>query len=75
VHTLVKQISLRGRDFEQGIPREYLQQLNGHYENWTRSYKLGPLLTVESDNLDFVNRKDDLEKVVRMIEKKLNMKR
>lgn len=73
VDTLLKQISLRGRDFEQRIPREYLEQLNGHYENWTRNYKLGPLLTIESDSLDFVNRKSDLERVVKMIGKRLKM--
>ena len=69
--TLMKQIALRGRDFEQGIPREYLEQLNGHYENWTKRYQLGPLLTVESDNLDFVTRKEDLETIVKMIEGRL----
>lgn len=73
VDTLVKQISLRGRDFEQGISREYLEQLNKHYENWTRNYTLGPLLTVESDSLDFVARKEDLEKIVGTIEQKLQM--
>lgn len=73
VDTLVKQISLRGRDFEQGIPREYLEQLNRHYESWTHNYKLGPLLVVESDTLDFVNRKNDLRRVVQMIERKLKM--
>lgn len=73
VDTLVKQIASRGRDFEQGIPREYLEQLNTHYENWTRNYKLGPLLTVESDSLDFVNRKEDLEKIVGLIKKRLKM--
>jgi hypothetical protein len=73
VDTLVKQIASRGRDFEQGIPREYLEQLNRHYENWTQNYRLGPLITIESDNLDFVNRKDDLEKIVKMIRKKLRM--
>ncbi len=73
IDTLLKQISLRGRDFEQGIPREYLEQLNTHYENWTRSYKLGPLLTVESDDLDFVNKKEDLETIVKMIEQKLGI--
>lgn len=72
VDTLLKQIGLRGRDFEQGIPREYLEQLNKHYENWTQNYRLGPLLTVESDNLDFVNKKDDLERIVKMIEKQLH---
>jgi len=73
VDTLAKQISLRGRDFEQGIPREYLEQLNGHYESWTQNYKLGPLLTVESDGLDFVNSKDDLGRIVKMIQKRLKM--
>ena len=75
VDTLQKQISLRGRDFEQGIPREYLEQLNSHYEHWTQNYKLGPLLSVQSDGLDFVNREEDLERIVSLIEKKLDMKR
>jgi deoxyadenosine/deoxycytidine kinase len=75
VNTLLKQIGLRGRDFEQAIRREYLEQLNIHYEAWIKRYKLGPLLTVESDSLDFVNRPDDLGEVVRMIEQKLKESR
>jgi deoxyadenosine/deoxycytidine kinase len=55
VDTLMKQISIRGRDFEQGIPRSYLEQLNKLYEDWIAHYKLGPLLIIESDDLDFVN--------------------
>ncbi|MBX2990720.1 MAG: deoxynucleoside kinase [Bacteroidetes bacterium] len=71
VDTLVKQISLRGRDFEQSIKKEYLEQLNKHYESWIARYKKGPLLVVESDELDFVNKQEDLERLVRMIERKL----
>lgn len=71
--TLMRQISLRGRDFEQSIKREYLDQLNGHYESWIKRYKRGPLLIVESDGLDFVNRKEDTEMVVGMIKKKLKI--
>jgi deoxyadenosine/deoxycytidine kinase len=71
VDTLVKQISLRGRDFEQSIKKEYLEQLNKHYESWIARYKKGPLLVIESDEIDFVNKQEDLEKVVSMIEKKL----
>ena len=71
VDTLVKQIALRGRDFEQSIRREYLEQLNGHYESWIHRYTRGPVLTVESDSLDFVNKKEDLDSIARMIEKKL----
>lgn len=71
VDTLVQQISLRGRDFEQSIKKEYLEQLNRHYESWIARYKKGPLLVVESDELDFVNKQEDLEQLVRMIEGKL----
>jgi deoxyadenosine/deoxycytidine kinase len=73
VDTLMRQIALRGRDFEQSIQREYLEQLNRHYESWIRRYNRGPLLIVESDNLDFVNRKEDLEKVTRMIGERLGV--
>ena len=64
VDTLVDQIARRGRDFEKGIERAYLEKLNGHYEDWIRHYTIGPVLTIPSDNLDFVARKDDLEDVI-----------
>ena len=71
VETLVTQIASRGRNFEQSIKREYLEQLNRHYEAWTKSYKRGPLLTVVSDSVDFVDRSEDLETIVEMIKKRL----
>ena len=64
VDTLMKQISKRGRDFEQGIQRSYLETLNTLYEDWINRYKLGPLLIIESDNLDFVNNKRDLDYIL-----------
>ena len=64
VDTLVKQISKRGRDFEQGIQRSYLETLNTLYEDWITRYKLGPLLIIESDNLDFVSNKIDLDYIL-----------
>ena len=73
VDTLAHQIALRGRDFEKSISREYLQQLNAHYENWITRYRRGPLLVVESDHLDFVNQPEDYAKVVRAIERKLKI--
>jgi deoxyadenosine/deoxycytidine kinase len=68
VDTLVRQIALRGRDFEQSIKREYLEQLNRHYEAWIQRYTKGKLLVVESDNLDFVNNRADLDRVIRLVE-------
>jgi deoxyadenosine/deoxycytidine kinase len=71
VDTLMHQISLRGRDFEQSIKREYLEQLNRHYESWIARYTKGKLLVVESDHLDFVNRPEDLQKVLRLVAQNL----
>ncbi len=71
VGTLVRQIALRGRDFEQSIKSEYLEQLNRHYEAWVGRYAKGKLLIVESDNLDFVNRKEDLQKIIGMVRDRL----
>lgn len=67
VDTLLRQIGSRGRDFEKSIKREYLEQLNRHYESWISRYGKGKLLIVESDNLDFVNRKEDLKAVIGMV--------
>jgi deoxyadenosine/deoxycytidine kinase len=71
VDTLTKQISKRGRDFEQGIERSYLEQLNKLYEDWIARYKLGPLLIIESDGLDFVNNKTDLEYIIGCVKSSL----
>jgi deoxyadenosine/deoxycytidine kinase len=73
--TLLRQIALRGRDFEQSISREYLEQLNRHYERWIGRYRRGKVLIIESDSIDFVNRKGDLESIVRKVEQKLRLKR
>jgi deoxyadenosine/deoxycytidine kinase len=67
IDTLLHQIASRGRDFEKSIKREYLEQLNTHYESWISRYTKGKLLIVESDDLDFVNRKEDLKTVIGMV--------
>jgi hypothetical protein len=67
VDTLLKQISLRGRSYEQSIPRSYLEQLNAHYERWIQNYDKGPMLIIESDSLDFVKQPGDFEKVEKLI--------
>jgi deoxyadenosine/deoxycytidine kinase len=69
--TLVKQISKRGRDFEQGIQRSYLEQLNTLYEDWIAHYTLGPLLIIETDDLDFVNDQVDLNYVLARVKYRL----
>lgn len=71
VDTLMKQIARRGRSFEQGIERSYLEQLNTLYERWIANYKIGPLLVIPSDNLDFVNRREDFDYVAGLVKNAL----
>lgn len=71
VDTLMQQIVKRGRDFEKSIQRSYLEQLNILYEDWITRYKIGPLLIIESDNLDFVSRKPDFDYIVTCVKNSL----
>ena len=54
VPTLLKRISRRGRQFERSITREYLEGLNNLYESWLSNFVLCPVLTIPSDDLDYV---------------------
>ncbi len=71
VKTLFKQIKLRGRDFEQSIEKKYIERLNRSYKKWINEYKLGKVLVIESDNIDFVNNNDDFKNIISSIKKNL----
>lgn len=69
---LVSQIEKRGRDYEYAIRIDYLKNLNQHYENWISSYKLGKLLIIDVNHLDFVERIEDFSFIVNKIDLELN---
>lgn len=71
VKTLLKQIRQRGREFEQSIEKKYLERLNRSYGQWIRSYKLGKVLVIESDGLDFVKSKKDFNMILSKIKSNL----
>ncbi len=64
VPTLVRQIQKRGRSYENTIRLDYLTSLNKHYESWIKDYKLGELLVVDVDNIDFAENKSDLNAII-----------
>jgi deoxyadenosine/deoxycytidine kinase len=72
IGTLVNQIEKRGREYEDNIRLDYLKRLNEHYENWIRSYKDGPVLIINVDDLNFAERKEDLAKVIAKVNAELN---
>jgi deoxyadenosine/deoxycytidine kinase len=74
VDTLLNRISFRGRDYEQQISPVYLEQLNKLYEAWIAHFNLCPVLTVPTDNLNYVAHPGHLDLVVNKIQEKLTGK-
>jgi deoxyadenosine/deoxycytidine kinase len=72
VPTLVNNIQRRGREYEIGIRIDYLSKLNEKYDKWISNYKLGKLLVLDKDNLDFANNTEDLSKIIQSIEREIN---
>lgn len=72
VSTLRRRISSRGREFERGIADGYLQDLNRLYDEWAASFTLSPVLTVDTDNLDYVQHEDHLEQIWERISDRLH---
>ena len=72
VPTLVNNIQRRGREYESGIRLDYLSKLNEKYDKWIKGYKLGKVLTVDMNSLDFANKTEDLATIVEMIEREIN---
>jgi deoxyadenosine/deoxycytidine kinase len=71
VPTLVERIRCRGRAIESSISPEYLELLDTFYEDWLHVMDLCPVLTIRSDDLDFVNQSQHLDLVVERIREKL----
>ncbi len=72
VPTLVKQIQKRGRDYENTIRLDYLKQLNQRYEAWATRYQSGKMLIINVDELNFVENKEDISKVIDRIDARLH---
>ena len=68
---LVGNIQKRGRSYEQTIQLEYLQNLNDRYDDFIYHKYKGRVITVEKDQLDFINRPKDLAQVIDKIDSTL----
>jgi deoxyadenosine/deoxycytidine kinase len=72
IPTLVHQIQKRGREYENSIRLDYLRQLGDRYESWIKGYKLGKLLIINVDELDFAANKEDLSFVIDKIDAQIH---
>ncbi len=72
VPTLRRRITQRGRDYERNITDEYLAALNNLYEDWAANFTACPLLTVTTDNLNYVSNGQHLEQMISIIQDRLH---
>jgi len=72
ITTLVGQIHKRGRDYENTISIDYLSRLNERYEAWITTYTKGKLLIIDVDNLNFVDKPEDLGTVIDKIDAQIH---
>jgi len=63
VSVLLERIQIRGRAIETSIDEGYLSLLDRLYDEWIGSFDLCPVLTIQSDAIDFVNREEQLDLV------------
>ncbi|MDG1710900.1 MAG: deoxynucleoside kinase [Flavobacteriaceae bacterium] len=71
IPNLVNKIHKRGREYENSISIDYLSRLNERYEAWISTYDKKKLIIIDVDSLDFVDNKEDLTKVIQIIDEKL----
>lgn len=64
VDVLRSRIENRGINFERRIAREYLESINESYSEFFLYYDDAPLLIVNADELDVINRQDDYAQLV-----------
>lgn len=71
VPQLVRQIQLRGREYEQTMQLEYLKGLNERYEDFIFNRYKGRVLVIESDGMDFQHNPKDFGKIIDKIDAEL----
>jgi len=71
VSLLIDRIHRRARNIETGISSDYLNLLDSFYDDWMKSFDICPVLTLRTDDLDFVNHEPHLDLVVQRIQEKL----
>ena len=68
---LVQNIENRGRNYEQKIPIEYLENINRRYDDFTAKQYKGRVLTIDVDKLDFQHRPKDFGLITDKIDREL----
>lgn len=60
VDRLLENIDQRGREYEQHIDRDYLEELNDAYNHFFYNYNKSPLMIINATEIDFVSNENHL---------------
>ena len=64
---LMERIHYRALDFEQPLTGDYLETVNRAYNDFFFKYSDSPLLVIQTSEIDFVNRRADLNDLIKQI--------
>ena len=71
VSHLVSNIEKRGREYEQRMPLDYLENINKRYEEFIKEKYKGRVLTIDVDNLDYQHQPKDFGFITDKIDREL----
>ena len=72
--TLMHRIALRDRSYERSMERDYIHALNSAYDEYfLHTNKPGPVLVIDSNELDFVHKNEDLQLIDNRIRQMLQL--
>ena len=73
-NTLMQRIAMRDRSYERNMERSYIEELNRAYEEFfSQPYDGTPVLTLDTNPLDFVHYPDHLRLIENRIRETLNI--
>ncbi|MEE9465539.1 MAG: deoxynucleoside kinase [Candidatus Neomarinimicrobiota bacterium] len=64
---LMANIKARGRSYEQKMDWKYLDSLNQLYNEYFFRYERSPLLIINSNDIDFVKNRSDLDEIIKFV--------
>ena len=65
--TLLRRIKMRARPFEKELNHEYIAAVNEAYNHFFFRYSDTPLLVINTSDIDFVHRREDLDDLLKQI--------
>lgn len=65
---LMERIARRDRPYERGMERAYIDRLNRAYDEFVREYTASPVLTVDTDRINFVTDPAQVDRVAERVQ-------